>query len=57
VKTADFVHWALEHLGMSAKDVAAILEVFLHRHIVQYSARGTDEILVEPKTALALPES
>ena len=57
VKTADFVHWALEHLGMSAKDVAAILEVFLHRHIVQYSARGTDEILVEPKTALALPDS
>jgi hypothetical protein len=57
VKTADFVKWAVEHLGMSAKDVESILEVFLHRHIVSYSARGTEEILVEPKTALALPES
>ncbi|MCX7029717.1 MAG: cyclic nucleotide-binding domain-containing protein [Spirochaetes bacterium] len=57
VKIADFVQWALEHLGMSAKDVESLIEVFLHRHIVQYSARGTDEILVEPKTALALPES
>jgi CRP/FNR family cyclic AMP-dependent transcriptional regulator len=57
VKTVDFVKWAVEHLGMSAKDVESILEVFLHRHIVSYSARGTEEILVEPKTALALPES
>ena len=57
VKTAEFVHWAMEHLGMSAKDVESILAVFLHRHIVAYSSRGTDEILVEPKTALALPES
>jgi CRP/FNR family cyclic AMP-dependent transcriptional regulator len=57
VKTADFIQWALEHLGMSAKDVESLLEVFLRRHIVQYSARGTEEILVEPKTALALPES
>lgn len=57
VKTADFVQWAMEHLGMSARDVESILEVFLHRHIVAYSSRGTAEILVEPKTALALPES
>jgi CRP/FNR family cyclic AMP-dependent transcriptional regulator len=57
VKTSDFVQWALEHLGMSAHDVEAILEVFLRRHIVGYSARGKDEILVEPKEALALPES
>jgi CRP-like cAMP-binding protein len=57
VKVADFVKWAVEHLGMSQKDLEAILEVFLHRHIVAYSSRGTEEILVEPKTALALPES
>jgi CRP-like cAMP-binding protein len=57
LKTAGFVQWAVEHLGMSAKDIEAILEVFLHRHIVNYSARGTEEILVEPKTALSLPES
>jgi hypothetical protein len=57
VKTADFVQWALEHLGMSAKDVESIIEVFLHRHILSYSSRGTEEILVEPKTALSLPES
>jgi CRP/FNR family transcriptional regulator, cyclic AMP receptor protein len=57
VKIADFVKWAVEHLGMSAKDIEALLEVFLHRHIVSYSSRGTEEILVEPKTALALPES
>jgi CRP/FNR family cyclic AMP-dependent transcriptional regulator len=57
VKIADFVQWALEHLGMSEKDVESLLEVFLRRHIVQYSARGTEEILVEPKTALSLPES
>jgi CRP-like cAMP-binding protein len=57
VKIADFVKWAVEHLGMSAKDIEAILEVFLHRHILSYSSRGTEEILVEPKTALALPES
>jgi CRP/FNR family transcriptional regulator, cyclic AMP receptor protein len=57
VKIADFVKWAVEHLGMSAKDIEALLEVFLHRHILSYSSRGTEEILVEPKTALALPES
>jgi CRP/FNR family cyclic AMP-dependent transcriptional regulator len=56
VRTADFVQWALEHLGISAKDVESIIEVFLHRHILQYSSRGTEEILVEPKTALSLPE-
>lgn len=57
VRVADFVKWAVEHLGMSEKDVASILEVFLRRHIVASSSRGTEEILVEPKTALALPES
>ena len=50
VKIADFVEWAVEHLGMSEKDVEAILEVFLHRDIISYSARGKEEILVEPKT-------
>jgi CRP/FNR family cyclic AMP-dependent transcriptional regulator len=57
LKTADFVQWAVEHLGMGARDIEAIIEVFLHRHIVSYSAKGTEEILVEPKTALELPES
>jgi CRP/FNR family cyclic AMP-dependent transcriptional regulator len=57
LKTADFVQWAVEHLGMGARDIESIIEVFLHRHIVSYSAKGTEEILVEPKTALELPES
>lgn len=57
VKTADFVQYAREHLGLGERDVEAILEVFLRRHIVGYSAKGKGEILVEPKQALTLPES
>ncbi len=57
VKTPEFVQWALEHLGMSERDVEAILEMFVRRHIVAQAAHSKDEILVEPKEALALPES
>jgi CRP/FNR family transcriptional regulator, cyclic AMP receptor protein len=56
VGVAEFVGWAQEHLGMSEKDVQGILSHLLRREIITYSARGKDEILVEPKEGVVLPD-
>jgi CRP/FNR family transcriptional regulator, cyclic AMP receptor protein len=56
VGMAEFTTWAVEHLGMTEKDVQGILAQFLKRGVVAYSARGKDEILVEPRDGLVLPE-
>ena len=56
VTVSDFIQWASEHLGMSEKDVQAILAHLIRRGIISYSARGEEEILVEPKEGIALPD-
>ena len=57
VGVAQFVAWAAEHLGISDKDVQAVLAQLLKRELVTYSARGKDEILVEPKEGVILPDT
>ena len=56
VSVGEFCAWAVEHLGMSEKEVQAILAQLLKREVISYSARGKDEILVVPKAGMSLPE-
>jgi CRP/FNR family cyclic AMP-dependent transcriptional regulator len=56
VTVSEFIQWASEHLGMSEKDVQAILAHLIKREIISYSARGKEEILVEPKEGIVLPD-
>jgi CRP-like cAMP-binding protein len=56
VTVSDFIQWASEHLGMSEKDVQAILAHLIKREFIAYSARGKEEILVEPKEGIALSD-
>jgi CRP/FNR family cyclic AMP-dependent transcriptional regulator len=56
VGLAEFTGWAVEHLGLSEKDVQAILAQLLSRKVITYSARGKDEILIEPKDGEILPD-
>jgi CRP/FNR family cyclic AMP-dependent transcriptional regulator len=55
VSIAEFTQWALEHIGMSDKDIDFILGAMLKREIITYSAKGKDEILVTPRTGIPLP--
>jgi CRP/FNR family transcriptional regulator, cyclic AMP receptor protein len=56
VKVQDFTTWAVQHLGMSDKDVQGILAQLLKREVITYSARGKEEILIELKEDAVLPE-
>jgi CRP/FNR family cyclic AMP-dependent transcriptional regulator len=56
VKIEDFTTWAVQHLGMSDKDVQGILAQLLKREVIAYSARGKEEILIELKEDPVLPE-
>ena len=56
VSITEFTAWAANHLGMTDKDVQAILAQFLKRGVVDYSARGKEEILVQNKEDVVLPE-
>jgi CRP-like cAMP-binding protein len=56
VMVAEFTQWASEHLGMAEKDVQAILAHLIKREFITYSARGKDEILVEAKEGVPLPD-
>jgi len=56
VSITEFTSWAVAHLGMNDKDIQAIIAQFLKRGVVTYSARGKEEILVEPKEGKTLPE-
>ncbi len=51
-----FTAWAVEHLGMTDKDVQGMIAQFLKRGVVEYSARGKEEILVQMKDGVILPE-
>ena len=57
VKVAQFVAWASEHLGTPEKEVQAVLALLLRRQIIAYSARGKDEIVIEPKDGVVLPDA
>lgn len=56
VKISEFTSWAVQHLGMSDKDVQGILAQLLKREVIAYSARGKEEILIELKEDAVLPE-
>jgi CRP/FNR family cyclic AMP-dependent transcriptional regulator len=53
----EFTHWAVQHLGMTDKDVQAILAQLLKREVIAFSARGKDEIIIEPREGAVLPEA
>jgi CRP/FNR family cyclic AMP-dependent transcriptional regulator len=56
VGLVEFTGWAVEHLGISEKDVQSILNQLLARKVISYSARGKDEIVIEPKDGVVLPD-
>ncbi len=56
VNVAEFTRWAVEHLGLSEKEVQGILAQLLKREVIAYSARGRDDILVEQKEGVSLPD-
>jgi CRP/FNR family cyclic AMP-dependent transcriptional regulator len=57
VNVAEFTQWAIEHLGITEKDVQTIVAQLLKRQIVAFSARGKDEILVQLTEDAILPEA
>jgi CRP/FNR family transcriptional regulator, cyclic AMP receptor protein len=57
VSVAEFTAWAVAHLGISEKDVQGIMAQLLKRGVIAFSARGKDEILVEPREGVVLPEA
>jgi CRP/FNR family transcriptional regulator, cyclic AMP receptor protein len=56
VNVAEFTVWAVEHLGISEKDVQALLAQLIKREALTYSARGKEEILIEVKEGMVFPE-
>ena len=56
VRIEDFTTWAVQHLGMSDKDVQGILAQLLKREAITYSARGKEDILIELKEDAVLPD-
>ncbi|HTO20980.1 MAG TPA: Crp/Fnr family transcriptional regulator [Spirochaetia bacterium] len=56
VSISEFTRWGVAHLGMAEKDVQAILQQLLKRGVVAYSARGKEEILIEPKEGVVIPD-
>ena len=57
VNIVEFTQWAIEHLGITEKDVQAIVAQLLKRQIVSFSARGKDEMLVQLTEDASLPEA
>ncbi len=56
VSITEFTSWAVAHVGLMEKDVQAILGQLLKRGVVAYSARGKEEILIEPKEGVIFPD-
>jgi len=56
VSITEFTSWAVAHLGLGEKDVQSIVAQLLKRGVVAYSARGKEEILIEPKEGVVLPD-
>lgn len=57
VNVMEFTQWAIEHLGITEKDVQAIVAQLLKRQVVSFSARGKEEILVQATEDATLPEA
>jgi CRP/FNR family transcriptional regulator, cyclic AMP receptor protein len=57
VNVVEFTQWAIEHLGITEKDVQAIVAQLLKRQIVSFSARGKEEILVQVTEDTTLPDA
>jgi CRP/FNR family transcriptional regulator, cyclic AMP receptor protein len=57
VNVMEFTQWAIEHLGITEKDVQSIVAQLLKRQIVSFSARGKEEILVQVTEDATLPEA
>jgi len=57
VAVSEFTHWGSDHLGIAEKDAQAILAQLIKRGIIAYSARGKEEILIEPREGVSLPET
>ena len=55
VSINEFTAWAVQHLGMTDKDVRGILAQFLNREVIAYSARGKDEIIISANEGVVLP--
>jgi CRP/FNR family cyclic AMP-dependent transcriptional regulator len=55
VSIDEFTVWAVQHLGMTDKDVQGILAQFLKREVIAYSARGYDEIIISANEGVVLP--
>ncbi len=53
INVAEFTQWAMEHIGITDKDIEAILAAMLRREIVTYSAKGKEEILIAPRAGEA----
>ncbi len=50
VNIETFADWASKHLGIEKKEILSMIQTFLKRGIVKYSAVGKEEILVEPRS-------
>jgi CRP/FNR family cyclic AMP-dependent transcriptional regulator len=47
VKVAEFLEWAAAHLGLEAKEIAAMVQEFQRRSVVGRSALGREEVIVD----------
>lgn len=56
INVLEFTSWAVAHIGISEKDVQALLAQLIKREFISHSARSKDEILIEVKEGVVLPE-
>ena len=47
VKVADFLEWAMSHLGLDEKEITAVVQEFQRRGVVGRSALGRGEVIVD----------
>jgi CRP-like cAMP-binding protein len=57
VKISEFTAWAVQHLGMSDKDVQGIIAQMLKGEVISYSARGKEEIIIEAREGVVLSDA
>jgi CRP-like cAMP-binding protein len=47
VKVAEFLEWAVTHLGLEAKEITPVIQEFQRRGVVGRSALGREEVIVD----------
>jgi CRP/FNR family cyclic AMP-dependent transcriptional regulator len=47
VKVAEFLEWAVTHLGLEAKEIIPVIQEFQRRGVVGRSALGREEVIVD----------